>query len=58
MFNKVEWTPMLQEEFSKKLYMVEQIVEKKRMVENQQPKLDGFRRNAKGQLKSAKIEKL
>ncbi len=49
---------MLQEEFSKKLYMVEQIVEKKRMVENQQPKLDGFRRNAKGQLKSAKIEKL
>jgi hypothetical protein len=48
MFNKVEWTPMLQEEFSKKLYMVEQMIEKKRMVENQQPKLDGFRRNAKG----------
>ncbi len=49
---------MLQEEFSNKLYMMKQIVEKKQMVQNQQQRLEGFGRNAKGELERANIQKL
>ncbi len=50
--------PMLQEEFSNKLYMMKKIVEKKRMVQNQQQRLEGFGRNAKGELERANIQKI
>ena len=43
---------MLNEEFGKKLFVVEEIVKKKRMLLGQKERVARFERNQKGELKS------